>query len=157
MTRTAIIVSVVSVLLLPIVALAMMSLFARRPQNLGVVAGRLAACPASPNCVCSQETDKPHQIEPLEFGGSAADAIAQLKTIIASSPRAEIIDETDTYLHAEFTSGLFRFTDDVEFLIDEPSGVIHIRSASRSGHSDLGVNRARMEAIRKELSGKTGE
>ena len=88
MPRTAIIISVAAVLLLPIILLTLMSLFARRPQHLGVTDGRLAACPASPNCVGSQEADTAHHVEPLEFAGSAAAAVAQLKTIIASFPRA---------------------------------------------------------------------
>ena len=88
MPRTAIIISVAAVLLLPIILLTLMSLFARRPQHLGVTDGRLAACPASPNCVCSQEADTAHHVEPLEFAASAAAAVAQLKTIIASFPRA---------------------------------------------------------------------
>ena len=151
MPRTAIIIAVVIVLLLPIILLALMSLFSRRPQNLGVSDGRLADCPVAPNCVCSQETDSVHQIEPLKLTGSTAEAKQQLKSIIATFPRATIIDEADGYLHAEFTSALFRFTDDVEFLIDDSAGVIHVRSASRTGHSDLGANRERVEAIRAKL------
>jgi uncharacterized protein (DUF1499 family) len=148
MTRTAIIVSIVAVLLLPIVALALMSLFSRRPPHLGVTDGRLAACPSSPNCVCSQATDKDHQVGSLELADSTAAVIARLKTVVESFSRAKIVEETDTYLCAEFTSGLFRFTDDVEFLVDDSAGVIHVRSASRTGHSDLGANRTRVDAIR---------
>ena len=152
MTRTAIIVSVVAVLLLPIVALALMSLFERRPQLLGRTEFELAAaCPATPNCVCSHETDSVHRIEPLRITGSTAEAKQQLETIIATIPRAKVIDEMDDYLHAEFTSAFFRFTDDVEFLIDESAGIIHVRSASRTGYSDLGANRERVEAIRAKL------
>lgn len=71
----------------------------------------------------------------------------RLKSIVAGMPRAKVVSSTDRYLHAEFTSALFRFVDDVEFLIDPDAKQIHFRSASRVGYSDLGANRRRMEAI----------
>ena len=64
-------------------------------------------------------------------------------------PRVEIVTKTDNYLHAEATSQLLRFVDDLEIRVDEAERLIHIRSASRVGHSDLGVNRQRVESIRK--------
>lgn len=137
--------------LAPLVVLALMSALSRRPDNLGVHDGRLAACPATPNCVCTQADDD-HRIAPLAFTGSAAEAHARLKTVLASQPRTRIVTETPTYLHVECTSPLFRFVDDVEFLIDEKGSVIHFRSASRTGYSDLGANRARMEAIRQAFA-----
>jgi uncharacterized protein (DUF1499 family) len=70
--------------------------------------------------------------------------------------RVEIIENRDNYLHAEFTSLIFRFVDDVEFLIDAPNGVIQVRSASRKGYSDMGVNRRRVEEIRKQFSAEDG-
>ena len=129
-----------------VLVLALFSLTSRRPDNLGVRDGKLAPCPSSPNCVCTQAADAQHRIEPIAFSGSPDEAKARLKAILAELPRVRIVSETDHYLHTEFTSRLFRFVDDVEFLI-EPGGVIHFRSASRAGRSDLGVNRARMEAI----------
>jgi uncharacterized protein (DUF1499 family) len=131
-----------------IVVLALLSLLARKPASLGVTDGKLAPCPASPNCVSTQAADPGHHIDPIAFEGSAADAHARLKTILAAQPRCRVVTDDGTYLHAEFTSLLFRFVDDVEFLIDGPAHLIHFRSASRAGHSDLGVNRARMERIR---------
>jgi uncharacterized protein (DUF1499 family) len=133
-----------------VLVLALFSLTSRRPDNLGVRDGKLAACPSSPNCVCTQAADGGHRIEPLAYTGSPEEAKARLKAVLSGLPRGRIVSETDNYLHAEFTSRLFRFVDDVEFLI-EPGGVIHFRSASRAGHSDLGVNRARMEAIRQSF------
>jgi uncharacterized protein (DUF1499 family) len=135
-------------LLLPIVALYVMSFTATRPSNLGVNAGKLAPCPASPNCVSTQADDEAHRIAPIPFTGTTGDALAKLKQAIATLPRAQIITEKTDYLHAECTSLIFRFVDDVEFWIDEPNHVIHARSASRVGHGDMGVNRQRMEAIR---------
>lgn len=121
-----------------------------RPDNLGVKEGQLAPCPQSPNCVSSQaaDTDTEHKIDPLTYGTDPATAIANLKSIIENQARTKIITETDTYLYAEFTSALMGYVDDVEFYLDADAGIIHVRSASRLGQSDLGVNRKRVEAIR---------
>ncbi|MBM0743359.1 DUF1499 domain-containing protein [Phormidium sp. CLA17] len=124
-----------------------------RPANLGVVDGKLAACPASPNCVSSQGQDAEHQIEPLRYEGTPTEAIAQLKKTIESLPRTQIIQTTDRYLYAEFTSALMGFVDDVEFYVNLSQPTIEVRSASRLGESDLGVNRQRIEAIRSALDG----
>lgn len=137
------------VVISPVIALAVLSAMATKPKNLGVVDGRLAACPNSPNCVSTQATDQQHKIEPIGFDGSPDDAMTQLKAVVAAIPRMKIITQTGSYLHAEVTSLIFRFKDDVEFFIDPNAKVIHFRSASRVGYSDLGANRARMENIRK--------
>jgi uncharacterized protein (DUF1499 family) len=123
-----------------------------RPLNLGVHDGKLAPCPASPNCVSSQSIDREHSIEPLRYTGSPGDAMDQLKKIVIGMKRSRIITETGSYIHAEFTSALFRFVDDVEFFADERASVIHVRSASRIGSSDLGVNRKRVEDIRAAMT-----
>ncbi len=116
----------------------------------GVTDGALAPCPSSPNCVCSQGDpgDEEHFMPPLPLHGAASDAIERVAGIITAMPRTEIISQQDRYLHATFTSAIFRWVDDVELVVDEDAGVLHFRSASRVGHSDLGVNRKRMEAIR---------
>jgi len=119
-----------------------------RPANLGTHDGKLAPCPSSPNCVSSQSPDDAHRIAPLTYSGRAADAMKKLTAIIQTFPRTSVITVSDSYLHAEFTSALFRFVDDVEFLVDNTAKVIHVRSASRMGYSDLGVNRKRIEQIR---------
>jgi uncharacterized protein (DUF1499 family) len=119
-----------------------------RPANLGVKDGRLAPCPETPNCVSSQSTDKDHAIAPLSYSSSGSEALADLKKIIQQMKRTRIVTETDDYLYVEFTSALWRFVDDVEFSFDEASKTIHMRSASRLGKSDLGVNRKRIEMIR---------
>lgn len=134
--------------LLPIVGLALLSALSRRPSNLGIVNRMLAPCPDSPNCVSSQAADAGHHIEPIAFSGSPEAALARIKAIVASFPRTTIIAETGNYLHVEYCSALFRFVDDMEFLIDAEAGQIHFRSASRAGHGDLGVNRRRMEEFR---------
>jgi uncharacterized protein (DUF1499 family) len=120
----------------------------KRPSNLGVKEGKLATCPNTPNCVSSQTSDKTHQIDPLRYNSTPTEAIANLKAVIESLNRTRIISETQNYLYVEFTSALMRFVDDVEFYLDESANVIHVRSASRLGRSDLGVNRKRIETIR---------
>jgi len=121
----------------------------QRPSNLGVQDGRLSVCPASPNCVCScYADDKAHFIEPLAFTGDAAAAMTRLKQVIEAMERTEIITQHQDYLYAEFTSRLMGYVDDGEFYCDRPASVIQVRSASRLGQSDLGVNRKRIEEIR---------
>ncbi|MEM6425661.1 MAG: DUF1499 domain-containing protein [Cyanobacteria bacterium P01_D01_bin.128] len=124
-----------------------------RPDDIGVEGGRLTACPSSPNCVVSQgEADAEHAIAPLRYSGTPAEAMDALRQVVGNQARSEIIEQTDSYLYAEFTSRLMGFVDDVEFYFpaDEP-GVIHVRAAARLGQSDLGVNRKRIEAIRAAL------
>jgi uncharacterized protein (DUF1499 family) len=120
-----------------------------RPPSLGVKDGKLAPCPTSPNCVVSQgASDREHEIAPLAYTGDRADAMAILQRIVATQPRTQIIEQTDDYLYAEFTSRLMGFVDDVEFYFDPDQAFIQVRSASRLGESDLGVNRKRIEAFR---------
>jgi uncharacterized protein (DUF1499 family) len=140
----------------PAPVLAMGSLFSfsgDRPTTLGVTEGSFAPCPSSPNCVSSQSRDGKHRIEPLALVGTPAETLEQLKGIITQLPRAEIIAATDSYLYAEFTSALMGFVDDVEFYVDPVENVVQVRSASRLGESDLGVNRKRIETIRQKLNG----
>ena len=134
----------------PILA-SLFSFSGERPTRLGLDHGLLAPCPTTPNCVSSQSQDSQHQIAPLTYTGSPAAAIQQLKTLISELPRTEIIQATDHYLYAEFTSALMGFVDDVEFYVEPENHQIQVRSASRLGESDLGVNRKRVEAIRAKL------
>ncbi len=133
----------------PVIVLGTLSVTARRPGNLGARGGRLAPCSDSRNCVSTQATDPEHRIEPIRFAGPPDQAIERVKTALASLPRVRIIEERGAYLHAEVTSLIFRFVDDVEFLVDPGTQLIHFRSASRAGRSDFGVNRRRMEEFRK--------
>lgn len=138
---------VTAIVLLPILALATMSLTSRPPNNLGIHNGQLAECPSTPNCVSTTATRESQRMDPIPFDGTADEARARLLEILAAQPRTKIITKQPTYLHAECTTALFRFVDDIEFLIDEKKKVIQFRSASRTGHSDLGENRRRMEQI----------
>ncbi len=134
--------------------MAILSFPGTRPSILGVQNGQLAACPNTPNCVSSQAsaTDAEHSVAPIAYVGDGKTAIAKLKTIIEGSERTKIIQADDNYLYAEFASKLMGFVDDVEFYADDSAKVIHVRSASRLGQSDLGVNRKRVEEIRSKLA-----
>lgn len=117
-----------------------------RPDSLGIQDGQLAGCPDTPNCVSSFETRESHRIEPLQ--GS----LAEVRQALRSMQRVNIVREEDNYLYAEFTSRLMRFVDDVEFLAEPEQNRVQVRSASRIGRSDLGVNRERVEAIRAAMA-----
>ncbi|WP_072621495.1 DUF1499 domain-containing protein [Spirulina major] len=120
----------------------------QRPKNLGVRDGKLTPCPGTPNCVCSQSEKPGETIDPLPWV-----AIADLRAVIEGMERTTIVEATEDYLYAEFQSKLMGFVDDVEFFCDRAANVIQVRSASRLGKSDLGVNRQRVEAIRAQLAG----
>jgi uncharacterized protein (DUF1499 family) len=122
----------------------------RRPRNLGVRDGRLAPCRRTPNCVCSQAdpADVEHYIPPLAHPGPGAEAMRAAREAIASMPGASVIRHEGNYLHAEFRTRLLRFVDDLELAHDERCGVLHVRSASRLGRRDFGVNRKRVERLR---------
>uniref|UniRef100_UPI004056E08E DUF1499 domain-containing protein n=2 Tax=Candidatus Electrothrix sp. TaxID=2170559 RepID=UPI004056E08E len=125
------------------------------PDNLGVTGNRLTPCPTSPNCVSSLTgEDKDHAIAPLTYSEPFAEARQRLLDTIQSMKRTKIITADERYIHAEFRSGLFRFVDDVEFYFDDQASIIHVRSASRVGYSDLGVNRKRVEDIRNRYTPK---
>ena len=112
---------------------------------------RLSPCPTSPNCVSSLSEDKSHYVEPLKYDGTPEEAREQLISVINSMKRSEIITAEMNYIHATFKSALFGFVDDVEFSFDDQRKIINVRSASRTGYSDLGVNRKRVEEIRKRF------
>ena len=121
-----------------------------RPKDLGVQAGRLKPCPSSPNCVSSQEEDPEHFIMAIATTDPKA-TLNRITNQIKANDAAQIITQADDYLYAEYTSELMGFVDDVEFWIDPKTGDIAVRSASRLGESDLGVNRKRIEALRTAL------
>ena len=120
-----------------------------RPAALGVTNGALTACPDSPNCVSSQAHDERHRIEPLAAGDNPDTAFTRLIEIISRRPDATVVDKTGTYLRVELRTTFF--TDDAEFLLDRENRLIQLRSASRVGYSDLGLNRRRIEEVRKEF------
>jgi uncharacterized protein (DUF1499 family) len=122
-----------------------------QPRNIGLSNGRLHACPSSPNCVCSDAQTARHAIDPLRLLMEPPEAwIAAIKAVRATA-RTRIVTETGNYLHAEYTSGLFGFVDDLELHLRPAERIIAVRSASRLGYADFGVNRARVENLRATL------
>lgn len=110
--------------------------------------GALAPCPPTRNCVSSQASDPVHAIEPLPDLGGREATLARVREVLRGTGLARVVSEADGYLRAEFTSRVFRFVDDVEFLWSDQERVLHVRSASRVGRGDLGANRRRLERIR---------
>lgn len=135
-----------------VLAVRMVNRFARPPIGLGLEQGRLRGCPDSPNCVGSENCDAAHEIGPLAFAGNAEQTMARLKDLLAARSDARLAEENANYLRYEFRSRVCGFVDDVEFRFDATAGVVHVRSASRVGYSDLGVNRRRVEDIRRALA-----
>ncbi len=122
---------------------------------LGLNNGQLQPCPVSPNCVVSQGSgaeDGEHTIAPLTYGSDRDTARQVLLQVLTVVPGAVVVDEQDDYIRAEFTSKLMGFVDDGEFYFPADEPVIQVRSASRLGESDLGVNRRRLEQIRLALA-----
>ncbi len=129
------------------------------PKKLGVTDGRLRPPSNNPNSVSSQAAlypDHPQKeyaaIPPLKYTGDGEAAIARLDHLLQKEERTIVIQRGEDYLYAQSTTPLLKFTDDVEFWLDKPNGVIQVRSASRMGRKDFGVNRARIEAIRARFS-----
>ena len=136
-------------LLLPAV-LAVISLISRGQTPPGIVDGQLVVCPNSPNCVCSEAGSEKTEIEPLSFSGDATQAWSALRESVEATGGTVEKDE-DGYLWATHRSRIFRFIDDMECRLDADANVIHVRAAARSGYSDFGVNRKRVEEIRSEF------
>ena len=116
---------------------------------------RFSPCPDSPNCVSSQSTNKRHFIEPLHYTGETADVRQILIDLLENTKRVQLVKVETDYIHAEFQTAIFRFIDDVEFLFPPGKNIIHVKSASRSGYYDFGVNRRRLEQIRSTIEKMT--
>lgn len=132
----------------------------RMPSDLGVRDGRLKPPSRTENSVSSQADlwpDAPQKdyarIAPLPLvGGDAKATIARIAAVVEDLPGTRIVERRDDYLYAQFTTALMRYVDDVEFWVDPAAGAVQVRSASRLGSKDFGVNRARIESIRARLA-----
>jgi apolipoprotein D and lipocalin family protein len=115
---------------------------------------KLRPCPDTPNCVSSLAGDQKHFIEPISYEGERTVAQQEMLAVLKSFKRVRMVRIEEDYIHAEFVSSFFKFVDDVEFYFDPAQKLIQVRSASRTGYSDLGVNRRRIEAIRERFGQK---
>lgn len=130
------------------------------PKRLGVTEGRLKPPSSTPNSVSSQASLYPGHpqlayaaMEPIKLKGDGAETMRKLAALLRASAGVQLVTEEPDYLYAQWSTPVLKFTDDVEFWLDRQGGVIHLRSASRIGRKDFGVNRARMESIRTQLGG----
>jgi uncharacterized protein (DUF1499 family) len=130
----------------------------KAPANIGVQGGKLKPPAKTPNSVSSQADLWPDAVQkdnariaPISLQGDGKTTIAKIAAVINDLPGSKLVEQRDDYLYAQFTTPLMRFTDDVEFWFDPALGVIQVRSASRVGRKDFGVNRSRVENIRARL------
>ena len=131
----------------------------KAPNNLGVKDGRLKPPAKTPNSVSSQAAlypDHPQKsyatIEPLKFSGDGEIAMKKLADLLQKQERTTIVSRGVDYIYAQSTTSILKFTDDIEFMLDKTAGVIHVRSSSRLGRKDFGVNRGRVESIRAQFN-----
>lgn len=136
------------VLVITLIAALVLSVISHRKSPPGLTEGRLSPCPETPNCVCSEDPKPAAHIEPLQVDGDLDEAWTRARQAVQASG-GTIVQEQGDYLAATYTSLLFRFVDDLEMRLDRQAKQIHLRSASRVGHSDLGVNRKRVERLRR--------
>ena len=127
-----------------------------KDAGVGLTDNMLKPCPNSPNCVCSEYSNAASAVPPLSIKSNLQEAWTQAIAAVKEMG-GTIVLQQDSYLHATFTSKIFRFVDDFELRLDTSENVIHIRSASRIGYSDLGVNRKRVERFRSLLSAQLGK
>ena len=131
-----------------VIVMPLFSCAGRKPTNLGVKDSRMAPCPPTPNCVSSDATDSAHLVTAFQLAVPSTDGWRTARAAVANLPRTRIVSETDEYLHAECSSAVFGFVDDLELYLRPTHDIIAIRSAARLGHSDFGVNRKRVEKLR---------
>lgn len=139
--------TVIGIFILVGIYLVSLSISSRKQPELGLVNGQLRPCPTTPNCVCSEQQVEGAFVEPLGYTTTVDTAWRKIKHAIVATGGI-VITERQGYLHARYETSLLRFVDDVELRLDENTRVIHIRSGSRVGKSDLGANRKRVAHIR---------
>ncbi|MGC1878855.1 MAG: DUF1499 domain-containing protein [Rhabdochlamydiaceae bacterium] len=116
------------------------------PKTTGLINGRLQLCPKSPNCVCCCHDDTVHYIAPLPY--SSEETLDQIQAYLSQHYIIQVVQRNPDYLHVVVTTPTLRFKDDLEFAVNRQKGIVLVRSASRVGYSDGGINRSRIEAVR---------
>jgi uncharacterized protein (DUF1499 family) len=143
-------------LILPLLAIGLMFMMGCQKTvsvTTGLTEGKLRPCPDKYNCVCTRDTAERHRIEPLHYTGTQEETREKLLMVVRRMAQSTLVKADADYIHVEFRSSFFEFVDDVEFLFDDASKLIHFRSAARTGYYDFNVNRKRMEEIRKRFMG----
>ena len=150
MTKTVII--IICIILVFPVLLFFLGIKSRLGEAPGMVDGQLKPCPSKPNCVCSEYPgDRGHYVEPFSMPDANFEDPADMIKIAVTESGGIITAEASGYISAEYSSRIFGFRDDTEFRIDGENGLIHIRSASRLGYSDMGVNEKRVEQVKDSI------
>ena len=149
------IIIIVSLIIVTILALFVLGQMSQSGEANGLFEAKLTKCPDKPNCICTEfVADASHYIEPIGFSQSnTAEVLSRLKNSVGEMG-GSLQAETDNYLAFTFTSSIFRFVDDLEIRIDTDQDMIHMRSASRVGRSDRGVNKKRIEQLKKLIHSK---
>ena len=144
-----VIIIIVTLIVVAILVLFVLGQMSQSGEANGLVEARLTKCPDKPNCICTEfEADATHYIDPIGYSQSnAAEVLSRLKNSVREMG-GSIQAETDNYLAATFSSSIFRFVDDLEIRIGKDLNIIHLRSASRVGYGDGGVNKKRIERLK---------
>lgn len=138
---------IVILLIITLIVLFMVRKNLKTPANLGVVGGKLASMPKSPNAVSSQSDDPEKKIEPIPFIGDLNESKEKILKALLAYGNMKIVTDDNNYIHAVNTTGKMKYHDDLEFYFDEKLELIHFRSASRIGYSDMGLNRKRYDSL----------
>jgi uncharacterized protein (DUF1499 family) len=127
---------------------------ASKPKDLGMNNGQFKPCPSSPNCVSTQAdtSDEEHYMAPIPYQGSRESAQKKIMAVIDEMPRTKVLKDKENYIHVTFTTRIMRYVDDVEFYLPADDKLIHFRSASRLGYSDMGKNRERMNTVKEKFA-----
>jgi uncharacterized protein (DUF1499 family) len=130
----------------------------KMPADLGVKDGRLKPPALTPNSVSSQAdlyADHPQKryasVAPFRYSGDPQAAMGRLAAVLEATPGCVLVTREPGYLYAQCSTRLLKYMDDVEFALDEAAQLVHVRSASRIGRGDLGLNRKRVEALRAQF------
>jgi len=130
-----------------VVAFFVLGMMSKKGEALGLKAGQLQACASTENCVISEQIDgSVNTIEPFTFSGDKLEFVNKLEGVVKTLGGKVTAKEAD-YIAATFTSGIFGFVDDVELRVTDDN-LLHFRSASRVGRSDLGANKKRVDAMK---------
>ena len=125
------------------------------PDHLYAVSGEFAGCPSRPSCVSSRADSADHQIDPLSYNGQMSVVVSRLERIVSAMDGVRDVHREGNYIHAVFQTPVMKYRDDLELLVGA-DGIVDVRSISRFGYRDFGVNRARVEALREAYSGSSG-